>query len=114
MKASEHQRCYSRARLSVWVDVKVSHYLLVVLSAALASPLVVYHHATELSLVFAGLLPHDGSAEGGGAAGHGCCRRNKDETQISQEAEAKAQGRQIQSKVKSTNVKQRKCKTAFF
>lgn len=24
--------------------------------------------------MFAGLLPHDGSAGGGGAAGHGCCR----------------------------------------
>lgn len=24
--------------------------------------------------MLAGLLPHDGSAGGGGAAGHGCCR----------------------------------------
>lgn len=52
---------------------KVSYYFLVVLSPALASPFVVYHHATELALMFAGLLPHDGSARGGGAAGHGCC-----------------------------------------
>lgn len=51
---------------------KVSYYLLIVLSPALASPFVVYHHATELALMFAGLLPHDGSARGGGAAGHGC------------------------------------------
>ncbi len=29
--------------------------------------------------MFAGLLPHDGSAGGGGAAGHGCCREAKRE-----------------------------------
>lgn len=59
------------------IDDKVSYYLLVVLSPALSSAFVIYHHATELSLVFAGLLPHDGSAGGGGAAGHGCCREAK-------------------------------------
>lgn len=55
------------------LDNKTSYYLLVVLSSPFAPAFVVYHHATELALVFAGLLPHDGSAGGGGAAGHGCC-----------------------------------------
>lgn len=27
--------------------------------------------------MFAGLLPHDGSAGCGGAAGHGCCRETR-------------------------------------
>lgn len=54
--------------------IGVSYDLLVVLSPSLSSAFVIYHHATELALMFAGLLPHDGSAGGGGAAGHGCCR----------------------------------------
>lgn len=52
----------------------ISYNFLVVFAPTLASALVVYHHATELSLMFAGLLPHDGSAWGGGAAWHGCCK----------------------------------------
>lgn len=56
------------------LDEKVSYDLLIVLPPSLASAFVIYHHATELALMLAGLLPHDGSAGGGGAAGHGCCR----------------------------------------
>lgn len=47
--------------------------LLVVLSPALAAAFVVHHHAAQLALMFAGLLPHDGSAWCGGATGHGGC-----------------------------------------
>lgn len=75
---------------------KVSYYLLVVLPPAFASALVVYHHATELTLMFAGLLPHDGSAGGGGAAGHGCCREaKKDDTWESGERESIQQCEEI-------------------
>ncbi|TNN80422.1 hypothetical protein EYF80_009446 [Liparis tanakae] len=45
-----------------------------VLSPPLSPAFVINHHATELALMFAGLLPHDGAAGGGGAAWHGCCR----------------------------------------
>ena len=55
------------------VQTSVTNNLLVVLSPALASAFVVDHHSPELALMFAGLLPHDGSAGGGGAAWHGCC-----------------------------------------
>lgn len=73
---------------SVQQSNKVPHYLLVVLSAALATAFVVDHHATELALVFAGLLPHDGAAGGGGAAGHGCCKwRNEEETRRTRDKE---------------------------
>lgn len=55
------------------VDTKaISYNLFIVFSPSFASALVVHHHAAKLALMFAGLLPHDGSAGGGGAAGHGC------------------------------------------
>lgn len=64
-----------RQRLQVrWA----SYDLLVVLSPALATSLVVDHHTTKLALVFSGLLPHDGAAGGGGAARHGCCRQEEE------------------------------------
>lgn len=57
------------------VSCRLSYNFLIVLAPTLASAFVIHHHATELALVFAGLLPHDGSAWGGGAARHGGCRR---------------------------------------
>lgn len=62
---------------TLYRQTRVSYDLFVVLPPTLASTFVVYHHATELALVFAGLLPHDGSAWGGRTARHGCCMQKR-------------------------------------
>lgn len=57
-----------------------SYDLLIVFSPSFASAFIVHHHATELALMLAGLLPHDGSAGRGGSARHGCCKWTKKNT----------------------------------
>lgn len=72
------KRCIVEATTSS-VKCKTSYYFLIVLSPAFTTALIVDHHTPKLALMFAGLLPHDGTAWGGGTAGHGCCTEDNNE-----------------------------------
>lgn len=55
------------------VGLEHTYNFFVVFPPSLPTALVVHHHTAQLALMFAGLLPHDGSAGGRRTAGHGCC-----------------------------------------